>query len=194
MPNAGCGRRCATVACVDSGFAASTRSAVSSSTSRAPSISWSSKLTAVSTMRMAQTRCGRHGWNVTAGACCASGTTRSFRIRKGSLRRSSDCSKPLTRLASARHPLPQCGRGAYSTLNLLKQNGPVLSDRPAAFQPVGGNYSTTTWRCVPSPSMPSSMTSPAVRNCGVGFMPRPTPGGVPVGMMSPGISVMNWLM
>ena len=26
-----------------------------------------------------------------------------------------------------------------------------------------------------------------------GFMPMPTPGGVPVVMMSPGSSVMNWL-
>ena len=35
-------------------------------------------------------------------------------------------------------------------------------------------------------------TSPAFRKSG-GFMPRPTPGGVPVVMMSPGCSVMNWL-
>jgi hypothetical protein len=41
--------------------------------------------------------------------------------------------------------------------------------------------------------MPSVTTSPALRNCG-GFMPMPTPGGVPVVMMSPGIRVMNWLM
>ena len=34
--------------------------------------------------------------------------------------------------------------------------------------------------------------SPAFRNCG-GFMPKPTPGGVPVVMTSPGSSVMNWL-
>ena len=46
--------------------------------------------------------------------------------------------------------------------------------------------------CVPSPSMPSSTTSPFFRNFG-GFMPRPTPGGVPVEMMSPGSSDMNWL-
>ena len=32
--------------------------------------------------------------------------------------------------------------------------------------------------------MPSSTTSPAFKNTG-GFMPRPTPGGVPVEMMSP---------
>src|SRR6202030_3036964 len=39
--------------------------------------------------------------------------------------------------------------------------------------------------CSPSPSMPSVTTSPAFRNVG-GFMPRPTPGGVPVMMTSPG--------
>ena len=38
--------------------------------------------------------------------------------------------------------------------------------------------------------MPSVMTSPALRYCGVGFMPMPTPGGVPVVMTSPGSSVM----
>ena len=40
--------------------------------------------------------------------------------------------------------------------------------------------------------MPSVITSPFFRYSG-GFMPRPTPGGVPVVMMSPGISVMKWL-
>jgi len=50
----------------------------------------------------------------------------------------------------------------------------------------------TSWRDSPSPSMPSSTTSPAFRYCG-GFMPKPTPAGVPVLMTSPGRSVMNWL-
>ena len=45
-----------------------------------------------------------------------------------------------------------------------------------------------SWRCSPRPSMPSVTTSPILRNCG-GFMPAPTPGGVPVVMMSPGSSV-----
>ena len=40
--------------------------------------------------------------------------------------------------------------------------------------------------------MPSSITSPAFRNVG-GFIPMPTPGGVPVEMMSPGCRLMNWL-
>ena len=47
-----------------------------------------------------------------------------------------------------------------------------------------------SWRCSPRPSMPSVTTSPTLRNFG-GFMPVPTPGGVPVVMMSPGSSVMN---
>ena len=45
--------------------------------------------------------------------------------------------------------------------------------------------------CWPRPSMPSSTTSPSLRKTG-GFMPRPTPGGVPVEMMSPGWRLMNW--
>src|ERR1700748_1124989 len=44
-----------------------------------------------------------------------------------------------------------------------------------------------SWRCSPRPSMPSVTTSPTLRNFG-GFMPAPTPGGVPVVMMSPGSS------
>ncbi len=40
--------------------------------------------------------------------------------------------------------------------------------------------------------MPSVMTSPPLRKTG-GFMPRPTPGGVPVVMTSPARSSMNWL-
>ena len=37
--------------------------------------------------------------------------------------------------------------------------------------------------------MPRVTTSPTLRNF-CGFMPMPTPGGVPVVMMSPGYSVM----
>ena len=36
-----------------------------------------------------------------------------------------------------------------------------------------------TCRCCPRPSTPSSTTSPAFRKVG-GFIPMPTPGGVPV--------------
>src|SRR5439155_26417534 len=49
---------------------------------------------------------------------------------------------------------------------------------------------TICWRCSPRPSMPSVTTSPTLRNCG-GFMPVPTPGGVPGVTTSPGSSVMN---
>src|SRR5439155_12613087 len=44
----------------------------------------------------------------------------------------------------------------------------------------------------PRPSIPSSTTSPAFRYCG-GFIPKPTPGGVPVLITSPGRRVMNSL-
>src|SRR3954447_20537773 len=50
---------------------------------------------------------------------------------------------------------------------------------------------TTFCSCSPSPSMPSRTTSPALRNCGVGFMPSATPGGVPVMMTSPGSNTTN---
>ena len=53
-----------------------------------------------------------------------------------------------------------------------------------------GLAATISCRCSPSPSMPSVTTSPTLRYCG-GFMPVPTTGGVPVVMISPGISVMN---
>src|SRR5262249_59082175 len=57
----------------------------------------------------------------------------------------------------------------------------------------GGGYAldfTTFCCCSPSPSMPRRTTSPALRNCG-GFMPRPTPGGVPVMITSPGSITKN---
>ena len=41
--------------------------------------------------------------------------------------------------------------------------------------------------------MPRVMRSPGSRKTGLGFIPMPTPGGVPVVMMSPDINVMNWL-
>ena len=50
---------------------------------------------------------------------------------------------------------------------------------------------STAWRCSPRPSMPTRMTSPPLRNTGVGLMPMPTPGGVPVTTTSPGSSVMQ---
>ena len=52
---------------------------------------------------------------------------------------------------------------------------------------------TVRWRCSPRPSMPKRMTCPARKNTGSGLMPRPTPGGVPVEMTSPGCSDMQRL-
>ena len=52
---------------------------------------------------------------------------------------------------------------------------------------------TTLCVCTPNPSIPKRITSPRFKYSGAGFMPMPTPGGVPVVMTSPGISVMNWL-
>src|SRR5216683_1340090 len=58
----------------------------------------------------------------------------------------------------------------------------------------GGSYArdfTIFCRCLPSPAVLSSTTSPTCRNFGSGFMPSATPGGVPVMMTSPGSSTMN---
>jgi hypothetical protein len=55
-------------------------------------------------------------------------------------------------------------------------------------------HATAVCVCSPRPSTPSSMTSPGFMNRGSGLKPRPTPGGVPVLMMSPGKRLMNWLM
>lgn len=54
----------------------------------------------------------------------------------------------------------------------------------------GQDWARTVCRWTPSPSIPSSTTSPAARYCG-GLKPWPTPGGVPVEMMSPGCRVMK---
>ena len=56
-----------------------------------------------------------------------------------------------------------------------------------------GAHACTFWRCSPRPAMPRRISSPAFRNTGVGFMPRATPGGVPVVIRSPGQSVMKRL-
>src|SRR6476661_7586587 len=58
-------------------------------------------------------------------------------------------------------------------------------------EPIQARYGTTFCSCSPSPSMPRRTTSPALRNCGVGFMPSATPGGVPVMMTSPGCMTRN---
>src|SRR4051794_39727959 len=65
---------------------------------------------------------------------------------------------------------------------------PARSSFPMRF--AGVYAATISCRCSPKPSMPRVTTSPTLRNCG-GFMPVPTPGGVPVVTISPGISVMN---
>src|SRR3954451_1033907 len=79
---------------------------------------------------------------------------------------------------------PGCLRRTISGLLRFARNDGVAAVMIPAYA------ATISWRCSPRPSMPSVMTSPTLRKVG-GFMPRPTPGGVPVVMMSPGSSVMN---
>ena len=47
--------------------------------------------------------------------------------------------------------------------------------------------------CDPKLSTVSSILSPSLRNTG-GFIPRPTPGGVPVVTISPGINVIKFVI
>ena len=56
-----------------------------------------------------------------------------------------------------------------------------------------GFQAKTVWSCSPSRSIPRRIWSPGFRNWGVGFMPMPTPGGVPVVIKSPGCKVMKRL-
>ena len=76
---------------------------------------------------------------------------------------------------------------------------PAIDRRPAAAdaacnqcQSAPPGQRLTCCRCDPSPSIPRVMTSPSARKTG-GLRPLPTPGGVPVVMMSPGCNDMNWL-
>jgi N-acetyl-gamma-glutamyl-phosphate reductase len=77
----------------------------------------------------------------------------------------------------------------------IEFNGP-LKNQAARRRPdcclIAGPYQAcfTCWCCTPRPSIPTSIVSPPLRNRG-GFMPRPTPGGVPVVMMSPASRCMN---
>ena len=52
---------------------------------------------------------------------------------------------------------------------------------------------STTLVQVPTPSSSTSMTSPFLNQTGCGFLPMPTPWGVPVQMRSPGRSVVPLL-
>ena len=90
-------------------------------------------------------------------------------------------------------------RGGDAVDEIRRQQPP--RPQPRGQQPRGcaqssisfGSQACTFWRCSPRPAMPRRISSPAFRNTGVGFMPRATPGGVPVVMRSPGHSVMKRL-
>ena len=77
----------------------------------------------------------------------------------------------------------------------------IRRQQPPRLQPRGprqpsissGSQACTFWRCSPRPAMPRRISSPGLQEHAVGFMPRPTPGGVPVVMRSPGQSVMKRL-
>ncbi|SNS22555.1 hypothetical protein SAMN04488078_1007134 [Antarctobacter heliothermus] len=70
---------------------------------------------------------------------------------------------------------------AWGAFSIAKPSSPGRGFQSAA---------TVVWRCSPSPSTRTTISSPGRRKrCG--FMPMPTPDGVPVAMMSPGTSFMN---
>src|ERR1700689_4616034 len=64
-------------------------------------------------------------------------------------------------------------------------NPAMTREMPIASRPQYLPF-TIFCRCSPTPSTPRVTPSPAFKNFGSGFMPRPTPGGVPVMMTSPG--------
>src|SRR6185437_9716000 len=94
-----------------------------------------------------------------------------------------------------------CGRGSDNTRaherGHEEREGEGQPVRRRAAELVGFHQlrlqGMTVWRCSPRLPIPSRMVSPAARNTTSGFWPMPTPGGVPVVMMSPGSSVMKWL-
>ena len=105
------------------------------------------------------------------------------------------CGPAISRASSWMQPMPSA-----ASMPLIAYAGNRRHGRKAAAQRRRrdqpsisfGSQACTFCRCSPSPSMPRRSSSPAFRYIG-GFMPRPTPGGVPVVMRSPGHSVMNRL-
>jgi hypothetical protein len=81
------------------------------------------------------------------------------------------------------------GVAGWKVLALLRPGQAVV----AAFFSYAAEDGRTFCFWLPRPSMPSVMTSPPLRKRG-GLKPRPTPGGVPVVMTSPGSRRMNWLI
>jgi hypothetical protein len=82
---------------------------------------------------------------------------------------------------------------AYKQM-FLEVAAPIRGDRIRTMRnrPLYACHATACCRDSPRPSMPSSTVSPAFIYCG-GFIPSPTPAGVPVLITSPGSSVMNSL-
>jgi hypothetical protein len=86
----------------------------------------------------------------------------------------------------ARH-IPEGKVGAGVFLGAVTLATGILN---AACMTYWAGNATTFWRCSPRPLIVRVMTSPGLRNTGSGLMPKPTPGGVPVAMTSPGSRVM----
>ena len=90
-------------------------------------------------------------------------------------------------------PCTRWGQGAQARMSVVQAPSfdGVSRKQPGAASRVP-QAAISVVRCSPSPSIPSRIVWPARRNTG-GFMPAPTPGGVPVLMMSPACKVMKWL-
>lgn len=69
--------------------------------------------------------------------------------------------------------------------NLIVQGFVAASSRSDPQRNQDHSSLRTRERCSPSPPMFRIMVSPAFRKIGIGFLPAPTPGGVPVVMISP---------
>ena len=94
------------------------------------------------------------------------------------------CSRPSTGSATAAGSVVNAGPGSAPWRAWA---GPRLTGSVRGLY--RSSQALTSWRCSPRPSTPKRMTSPGLRKIG-GSWPRPTPGGVPVAMTSPGNRVI----
>ena len=97
--------------------------------------------------------------------------------------------------SSAVRPAPAAPFHGKITLRPQKREGKVLSLPPifgkaGELSPYPSSSITTAWEANQKAGLPHSTTSPGFKYTG-GFIPIPTPPGVPVETTSPGHKVMN---
>lgn len=113
-------------------------------------------------------------------------------LRHGECRGAYRRGDPVRQARRPRGRLSCSGPREGTTNNLSPASWPPIAN---LSERLGRNHQAPEWATIrwcwhPSSSMPSSTTSPTLSQTGSGLMPMPTPGGVPVAMISPGRSVM----